>query len=89
MYVVFRTGGQLSNKPTQRSAEAMPSLAATNAADLQVTILAPLGKLDHAVLKGNFPALTMPTIKRACKRLAWCWNRANIAGLKQAIASEK
>ena len=64
-------------------------LVATNATNLHFTSLASLGKSDHVVLKGNFPTLTVPTTKRACKRLVWCWNRANIDGLQQAIASEK
>ena len=64
-------------------------LIATNATDLQVSSLAPLGKSDHIVLKGAFPAVTVQPAKHLNSRLVWCWKRANIQGLQEAIVSEK
>ena len=60
-------------------------LIATNAPDMSVTSLAPLGKSDHVVLKGVFPG---PGLRRTPRRRSvWCWKRANVRGLLQGIGA--
>ena len=68
--------------------KACMDLVATNITDLHVSSLAPLRKADRVILKKFSSGPDALPSNYSNKRLIWCWMRANVDGLLQAIASE-
>ena len=60
-------------------------LIATNISQINLTSSSPLGKSDHVVLIGTISNL-VPSMKPS--RYIWCWNKANVHGLQEAISKE-
>ena len=60
-------------------------LIATNISQINLTSSSPLGKSDPVVLIGTISNL-VPSMKPS--RYIWCWNKANVHGLQEAISKE-
>ena len=60
-------------------------MIATNISQINLTSSSPLGKSDHVVLIGTISNL-VPSTKPS--RYIWCWNKANVHVLQEAISKE-
>lgn len=69
-------------------------LAATNVVGVHISSLPPLGRSDHVVLLGHLPVEDLHSQRITDRnqvtapRTAWCWGRADLEGLKQAITDD-